>query len=83
MKKTVTTALAATLLFGVSISPVMAQDNTANGNAADNDRAVVVDHDDDDGFEWGLLGLLGLLGLIPRKQKVVHHDTVRATNTTR
>lgn len=81
MKKTLTTALAATLLFGVSLAPVKAQDDTANRNAADADRAVVVDNDDDDGFDWGLLGLLGLLGLRPRKQRVVHHDTVRATDT--
>ena len=82
MKKTLTTALAATLLFGASLSPVMAQDNGATGATADADRAVAVERDDDDGFDWGLLGLLGLLGLMPRKQKVVHHDTVRATNTT-
>jgi hypothetical protein len=84
MKKAFLAASAATLLFGATIAPVMAQD--AAGDNADANRVTTADIRDDDGFDWGLLGLLGLLGLIPRKQRtVVHHDTVRtdSTGTTR
>ncbi|MGY4514659.1 WGxxGxxG family protein [Lysobacter sp. HA18] len=88
MKKTIFAAAAATLMFGATVAPVMAQ-NTGTGDTATNDdtnRVAVADtrDDHDDGFDWGLLGLLGLAGLIPRKQRtVVHHDTVRTnTNTT-
>jgi hypothetical protein len=42
----------------------------------------VVNTDDNDGFDWGLLGLLGLLGLIPRKRKDVVVDTRPAGTTT-
>jgi hypothetical protein len=82
MKKKVAATVAASLLFGMSLAPVMAQDTAPGANDTAIDRTVVDDRDDD-GFDWGLLGLLGLLGLIPRKQKtVVHHDTTRTTNTT-
>ncbi|HZH43747.1 MAG TPA: WGxxGxxG family protein, partial [Lysobacter sp.] len=64
--------LAVALLATSALTPVMAQ--TTGGNAADTTVAT----DDDDGFDWGLLGLLGLLGLIPRKRSVdVHPDTSR------
>ncbi len=82
MKKKLAATLAASLLFGMSLTPVMAQDTAAGANDTAVDRTVVDDRDRDDGFDWGLLGLLGLLGLIPRKQKtVVHHDTTRTSTT--
>ncbi|HUR19806.1 MAG TPA: WGxxGxxG family protein [Vicinamibacterales bacterium] len=67
--------LVACLATTAVVSPAIAQVDPAN--RAD---AVVVDRDDDEGFDnWGLLGLLGLAGLLGRKRRedvhvVAHTD---------
>ena len=60
----------------ISIAPI-----TLVAQATVDTTMGVVNTDDNDGFDWGLLGLLGLLGLIPRKRKDVVVDT-RPTGTT-
>jgi len=72
--------LLAALLGTAALAPAMAQ--TTDVDTTVDDRVVMVDDDDDRGFDdWGLLGLLGLLGLMPKKrQDVVVRDTVRPTN---
>ena len=60
----------------ISIAPI-----TLAAQATTDTTMGVVNTDDNDGFDWGLLGLLGLLGLIPRKRKDVVVDT-RPTGTT-
>jgi hypothetical protein len=64
--------VAAVITFAPITLPAQATVDTTMG---------VVNTDDNDGFDWGLLGLLGLLGLIPRKRKDVVVDT-RPTGTT-
>ena len=66
----------------VTISPDVAYPNGFADPADPFGNEMSLSYREEEGFDWGLLGLLGLLGLMPRKQKVVHHDTVRATNTT-
>lgn len=77
--------IAVVLAFSaVAAAPVVAQDATqVAGQVADEAEDVV--EDDDDGFEWGLLGLLGLgglAGLMRRPQPVVHEDLNRHRTTT-
>lgn len=70
----------------VAAAPVVAQEEEATqvaGQVADEAEDVV--EDDDEGFEWGLLGLLGLgglAGLMRRPQPVVHEDLNRTHATT-
>lgn len=64
-------------------APVVAQDaatEVATEAAETVDAAADTVEDDDDGFEWGLLGLLGLLGLggLFRRPQPVVHDTQRS-----
>lgn len=42
-----------------------------------------VDHDRDDGFEWGWVGLLGLVGLAGLMRRESHDRTVVRTTDTR
>lgn len=81
-----TVIIALILAFSVaSAAPVVAQDAT---EAADQvtEQAEDVVEEDDEGFDWGLLGLLGLgglAGLFRRPQPVVHEDLNRTRTTTR
>jgi hypothetical protein len=54
----------------------------ADGALADGDGVGDGADDDDDGFDWGLLGLLGLAGLLGLKRRddrTVHTDSRRDT----
>lgn len=80
-----TSVIALFLAFSaVSAAPVVAQDATqVAGQVADQAEDVV--EEDEDGFEWGLLGLLGLAGLaglMRRPQPVIHEDLNRTHATT-
>jgi MYXO-CTERM domain-containing protein len=64
-------------------TPVSAQDATqVAGEAAAQAEDVV--QEDDEGFDWGLLGLLGLAGLagLMRRPQPVVHDIDRTTTRT-
>ena len=61
----------------ISIAPV-----TLVAQATPDTTMGVAHTDDNDGFNWGLLGLLGLLGLIPRKRKDVVVDSRPVGTTT-
>ncbi|MBA3525315.1 MAG: WGxxGxxG-CTERM domain-containing protein [Sphingomonas sp.] len=91
--------LISTALLLTSASPTLAQD-TNTGDVMDvttNDTVDVTtddldgvttdsrDGDDDDGFDWGLLGLLGLAGLlgVKRREPDLHRDTTTGTTTDR
>lgn len=75
------------LLFAFSAAtaaPVVAQEATQVAGQVQ-DQAEDVVEEDDEGFEWGLLGLLGLgglAGLMRRPQPVVHEDLNRHRATT-
>lgn len=91
--------LISTALLLTSASPTLAQD-TNTGDVMDvttNDTVDVTtddmdgvttdsrDGDDDDGFDWGLLGLLGLAGLLgmKRREPDLHRDTTTGRTTDR
>lgn len=91
--------LISTALLLTSASPTLAQD-TNTGDVMDvttNDTVDVTTDDmdgvttdsrvgdDDDGFDWGLLGLLGLAGLLgmKRREPDLHRDTTTGTTTDR
>ena len=53
-------------------------------NDLTDDREVARERDDDDGFDWGLLGLLGLAGLLGLRKRDNHGDIhVDARDNTR
>ena len=47
----------------------------------DAEPGVIVETEEEDGFDWGWLGLLGLLGLagLAGKNKTTHYETRRDT----
>lgn len=49
--------------------PVKAQTDTTTTTPGTDTTTGVVESEDDDGFDWGLLGLLGLLGLAGLSRK--------------
>ena len=57
MKNLIRVTLLALLFVVSAVPPVLAQEETSQA----------VETENDNGFDWDLLGLLGLLGLLPRK----------------
>ena len=71
------------MLRGIVLATVIGITPVALAAQATTDTTLgVVNTDDNDGFDWGLLGLLGLLGLIPRKRKDVVVETRTGTTST-
>ena len=55
-----------------NLGATLEEADQANEAADDADEARDESRDDDDGFDWGLLGLLGLAGLLGLKRRDDH-----------